>query len=123
MKPAAVTRVPVSIGKAVEVQAKLAARIRSQPSSSFTTMVSMEMMASSTSRPSGRISAPSEMRCSSMPIRFITMNTTESVSGTANATTMPVRKPSEAKEISSTTPRATTNFSRNSPTASPITSG
>src|SRR5262245_66188900 len=44
-KPAAVTRVPVSIGNAVEVQAKVAARARSQPCSIFTTIISMAMMA------------------------------------------------------------------------------
>jgi hypothetical protein len=60
--PAAVTSVPVSIGKAVEVQAKVAARARSQPSSIFTTIISMAMIASSTSSPSAMISAPSVMR-------------------------------------------------------------
>ena len=58
-KPAAVTSVPVSIGNAVEVQAKEAARSRSQPCSSFTTIISTAMIASSTSRPSAMISAPS----------------------------------------------------------------
>ena len=56
--PAAVTSVPDSIGKAVEVQAKVAARTRSQPSSIFTTIISTEMMASSTSRPSAGSGPP-----------------------------------------------------------------
>ncbi len=44
--------VPESIGKAVDVQAKVAARTRSHPSSIFTTIISTAMMASSTERPS-----------------------------------------------------------------------
>ena len=43
-------------------QAKVAARARSQPCSIFTTIISMAMMASSTSRPSAMMSAPSVMR-------------------------------------------------------------
>ena len=58
MKPAAVTSVPVSIGKAVMSQAAAAALIRSQPCSIFTTIISMAMIASSTSSPSAMISAP-----------------------------------------------------------------
>ena len=69
MKPAAVTSVPVSIGNAVEVQAKDAARSRSQPCSSFTTIISTAMIASSTSRPSAMISAPSVTRCRSRPMK------------------------------------------------------
>ena len=60
--PAAVTKVPVSIGNAVEVQAKVAARARSQPCSIFTTIISMAMMASSTSSPSAMMRAPSVIR-------------------------------------------------------------
>lgn len=60
--PAAVTSVPVSIGKAVASQAAAAALVRSQPCSSRTTIVSRAMMASSTSRPRAMMSAPSEMR-------------------------------------------------------------
>jgi len=61
-KPAAVTSVPVSIGKAVDSQAKDAARTRSQPCSILTTIISTAMMASSTRRPSAMISAPSVIR-------------------------------------------------------------
>ena len=75
MKPAAVTKVPVSIGKAVEFQAWLAASMRPAPASSFTSMLSMAMIASSTSSPSDRISAPSEMRCRSIPAIFMMVNT------------------------------------------------
>ena len=53
--------VPVSIGKAVLVQAKVAARTRSHPSSIFTTIISTAMMASSTSSPRA-MSAPRVMR-------------------------------------------------------------
>ena len=95
--PAAVTSVPVSIGKAVESQANDAARTRSQPCSIFTTIISTAMMASSTSRPSAMIRAPSVIRCRSMPIAFMTMNTIASTSGTDKATTMPVRQPSARK--------------------------
>ena len=92
-KPTAVTSVPVSIGKAVDSQAKDAARMRSQPCSIFTTIISTAMMASSTSSPSAMIRAPSVMRCRSIDIAFITMNTIASTSGTDSATTMPVRQP------------------------------
>src|SRR5829696_2467205 len=57
-KPAAVTSVPVSIGKAVEVQAKAAVRMRSQPCSIFTTIISTAMMASSTRSPRAMMRAP-----------------------------------------------------------------
>src|SRR5947209_8512017 len=59
--PAMVTRVPVSIGNAVEVYAKLAAAILSDPASSLVIIVSTAIIASSTSSPSPMISAPSEM--------------------------------------------------------------
>src|SRR5207247_1183838 len=51
-KPTAVTSVPVNIGNAVDVQAKVAERVRSQPCSIFTTIISMAMIASSTRSPS-----------------------------------------------------------------------
>jgi hypothetical protein len=49
--PAAVMSVPVSIGNAVAVYAKVAARARSQPCSSFSAIISTAMIASSTSSP------------------------------------------------------------------------
>ena len=101
-KPAAVTSVPVSIGNAVEVQAKVAALARSKPCSIFTTIISIAMMASSTSSPSAMMSAPSVMRCRSMPAAYMTMKTIASTSGTESATTMPVRSPSVRKLTSST---------------------
>ena len=115
-KPAAVTSVPVSIGNAVEVQAKVAARARSQPCSIFTTIISMAMMASSTSRPSAMMSAPSVMRCRSSPQAYITTNTIASTSGTDSATTMPVRQPSERKLTTSTIASASAKLRRNSET-------
>jgi len=60
--PAAVTKVPVNIGKAVDSQANDAARMRSQPCSIFTTIISTAMMASSTRRPRAIMSAPSVIR-------------------------------------------------------------
>src|SRR5882757_7191244 len=62
MRPITVTSVPASIGAAVWLHAYPAARTRSHPSSILTTMISMEMIASSTKSPRPRISAPSVMR-------------------------------------------------------------
>ena len=45
--------------------------MRLKPSSSFTIIISTAMMASSTSRPSAMISAPSVMRCRSSDIMEI----------------------------------------------------
>ena len=114
MNPAAVTSVPVSIGKAVMSQAAPAARVRSQPSSVFTTIISMAMIASSTSSPSAMISAPRVMRLRSIPISDITKKTIASTSGTDSATTMPVRSPSDRNETSSTIPSASANDLTNS---------
>ena len=122
-KPAAVTSVPVSIGNAVDSQAKDAARTRSQPCSIFTTIISTAMMASSTSRPSAMISAPSVMRCRSSDIAFMTMKTIASTSGTDSATTMPVRQPSATKETNSTIASASMKECTNSPTACSTTLG
>ena len=113
-KPAAVTSVPVSIGKAVEVQAKAAARMRSQPCSIFTTIISTAMIASSTSRPSAMIRAPSVMRCRSIPSTLITAKVMASTSGTESATTMPVRQPSDRNETRSTMPSASRKECSNS---------
>src|SRR5262249_41282191 len=60
---------------AVEVQAKVAARARSQPCSIFTTIISMAMIASSTSNPSAMMRAPSVMRWRSRPVAYITSST------------------------------------------------
>src|SRR3984893_4675328 len=115
-KPAAVTSVPVSIGKAVEVQAKVAARLRSHPCSIFTTIISMVMMASSTRSPSATMSAPSVMRCRSMPAAYMMVSTIASTSGTDSATTMPARQPSDRKLTRRTMPSASTKVSTNSET-------
>ena len=122
-KPAAVTSVPVSIGKAVDSQANDAARMRSQPCSIFTTIISTAMMASSTRRPSAIISAPSVIRCRSRPMAFMTMNTTASTSGTDSATTMPVRQPSARKLTNSTIASASMKEWTNSLTAWSTTTG
>ena len=65
--PAAVTSVPVSIGNAVDSQAKLAAFRRENPCSILIAIISTAMIASSTSRPSASTSAPSEILCRPMP--------------------------------------------------------
>jgi len=122
-KPTAVTSVPVSIGNAVDSQAKDAAFTRSQPCSIFTTIISTAMMASSTSSPSAMISAPRVMRCRSMPIAFMTMKTIASTSGTDSATTTPVRQPRARKETNSTMASASTKERTNSPTACSTTFG
>ncbi|KAF1034840.1 MAG: hypothetical protein GAK34_03454 [Delftia tsuruhatensis] len=74
------------------------------------------MMASSTSRPSARISEPSVMRSKFFPVAAMMMNTAASVSGTAAATTTPTRQPMLAKHTTSTTSSAARNLSMNSST-------
>jgi hypothetical protein len=59
----------------------------------LTTIISMAMIASSTSRPNARISAPSVMRSKARSVAHMTISTTASVSGTAAATTIPTRQP------------------------------
>ena len=93
MKPATVISAPVRRGIAVAEYEKAAAFTRSQPPSIFTTIISMAMIESSTSRPSAMMSEPSEMRSRFQPIASITTATTPSTSGTEAATTMPVRQP------------------------------
>ena len=65
-------------------------------------IISTAMMASSTSRPSAMISAPSEMRCRSMPNTSMPRKVTASTSGTDSATTTPVRSPRLMKLTAST---------------------
>src|SRR5882724_4711102 len=67
--------------------------MRSHPSSILTTMISMEMIASSTRRPRPRIRAPSVMRSNTLPVRSMMTKTAANVSGTAAATTIPTRQP------------------------------
>lgn len=76
----------------------------------------MAMIASSTNRPSARISEPSVMRSKFLPVAAITMNTAASVSGTAAATTTPTRQPMLTKHTSITTSSAAKNFIMNSST-------
>ncbi|MNQ79694.1 hypothetical protein D3C85_946460 [compost metagenome] len=91
--------------------------MRLYPSSIFTTIISMAMIASSTSRPSARIREPSVMRSKFFPEAAMITNTAASVSGTAAATTTPTRQPMLTKQTSITTSRATKNFTMNSSTA------
>ena len=122
-KPAAVTRVPVSIGKAVLVQAKPAARKRSKPCSILIAIISTAMIASSTSSPSASTSAPSEILCRPTPNHSMTTKVIASTSGIDTATTSPVRKPSEKKLTSSTIATASASTLTNSPTDSSTARG
>ena len=69
------------------------------------------------------ISAPSEMRCSSMPSKYMTRNVSASTSGMHSATTRPVRRPSEKKLTSSTMTTASSRLFLNSCTDSSTTRG
>src|SRR5579872_1741003 len=122
-KQTTVTSVPVSIGKAVDSHAKDAARMRSQPCSILTTIISTAIMASSTRRPSAMIRAPSVIRCKSSDIPSITTKTIASTRGTESATTMPVRQPSATKLTNNTITSASMKECTNSPTARSTTSG
>ena len=62
-KPATVTSVPVSIGKGGRAVGEGGGLDLRSPPRACATIISTEIMASSTSRPSAMISAPSEMRC------------------------------------------------------------
>jgi hypothetical protein len=87
----------------------------------FTTMLSMTMMASSTSRPNEMISAPSVMRSSARSVINMMTNTMARVSGTAAATTIPTRQPKLMRLTIITTLSATKNLSMNSSIASLMT--
>ena len=102
INPAIITRVPVSIGNAVVVNARVAACRRESPASRRETMVSTVIMASSTSRPSAIISAPSEMRCRPIPASIIPAKVMARTSGIAAATTSPARSPRETNETART---------------------
>ena len=67
----------------------MAADTLSSPCPSRVSIASVVVMASSTSSASAMISAPSEMRCMSMPSRSMTTKTMASVSGMASAMTRP----------------------------------
>ena len=62
----------------------------------------MAIMASSTSNPRAKISAPSEILCSPTSNKCIPAKVIAKTSGMENATTKPVRKPSEKKLTKST---------------------
>ncbi len=59
------------------------------------------------------ISAPSEMRCRSMPISDMTKKVAASTSGMVSATTRPARQPSAISDTTSTMPTASPSASRN----------
>ena len=123
MKPATVTRVPISIGFAVDVKANVAALSVLSPASSRPTVDSTVIMASSTSSPSAMINAPREMRCSEMSCAFMTRNTIASTSGIEKVTTRPARNPRLMKLITSTMPTASSSALTKPPTAFSTTRG
>ncbi len=73
------------------------------------------MIASSTSRPSARMSAPSEILCRPTPSRYIDRNVAASTSGIDSATTRPLRAPRLKKLTSSTMATASATDRVNSP--------
>ncbi len=115
-KPDTVTSVPVSIGKAVLVYAKAAARVRLQPCSSFTDIISTAMIASSTNSPKASTSVPSDTLCSPMSNRYMHNAVTASTTGIEITTTIPVRTPSDRRLTTSTIAIASATASRKSST-------
>jgi hypothetical protein len=109
-KPMTVTRVPLNMGAAVTVQAWAAARSRSQPSSIFTSIISMAMMASSTRRPRAMMRAPRVTRSRLMPRMPMRRKVSPRVKGMAMPTTSPARHPRARKLTSITTATATMNL-------------
>ena len=69
------------------------------------------------------ISAPSEMRCRSMPKYIIAMNTAASTSGIETATTAPARRPRLSRLTPSTMATASHSASMNSSTACSTVAG
>ena len=102
INPAIITRVPVSMGKAVVLKAYVAAFLRVSPASSLATIASTVIIASSTRSPSAIMSAPREMRCKPIPASIMPTNVIASTRGIAAATTSPARIPSEIKETART---------------------
>ena len=109
-KPDTVTSVPNNIGAAVTFQACAAALSLDHPCSILTIIISMEMMASSTNRPSEMINAPSVIRSRLMPVIFISRKVNPSVIGMAMPTTRPARKPMARMLTAITTATAAKNF-------------
>ncbi|MNT34896.1 hypothetical protein D3C72_1708990 [compost metagenome] len=69
------------------------------------------------------MSAPSEMRCRSMPSSYMMAKVAASTSGMVMAITRPERQPIDRKETTSTIISASPSAFMNSPTASVTTSG
>ncbi len=86
-------------------------------------MASIVDIASSTSRVRAMISAPSEIRCKSMPKACMIGNTMASVSGIDSATTMPARTPRLTKLTAMMMTIACQSDSVKSPIASCTTCG
>ena len=95
----------------------------STPASSWATIISTVIIASSTSRPNAIISAPSETRCRSIPVSSMPTNTAASTSGIEHATTAPARTPRLIKLTASTMPIASHSASMKSSTAALTTFG
>ena len=122
-KPKMVTSVPVSMEKAVEVKAKVAAFTFSMPSSILEIIISIVIMASSTRRPSAMMSAPKEMRCKLRSIPSIPRKTMARTRGMEIATTRPALRPRLRKLTTSTMAIASRRASVKPPIASRTTSG
>ena len=95
----------------------MAAEKRSKPSSILRAIISIAIIASSTSRPSAMTRAPVEMRCRSMPNQAISTKVPASTSGIVSATTAPARSPRLRKLTASTIATASASTFMKRPTA------
>ena len=80
-------------------------------------MISIAMIASSTSNPSARINEPSVMRSRTRSVAHMMTSTMASVNGTAVATTIPTRHPSAIRLTTITIPSASRKVFMNWSTA------
>src|SRR5439155_703592 len=84
--------------------------MRSIPSSIFTTMDSMAMIAPSTKSPREMMSAPSVIRSKTRSVIIMITNTAPKACGIAATTTIPTLNPRLSRLTSITTPIATAKF-------------
>ncbi len=116
-KPAAVTSVPVSIGNAVDVQAKVAA-LHAVPALLHLHHHHLDGDDGVVDQQAERDDQRAERDAVQVDagIAYMTTKTMASTSGTESATTMPVRQPSDRKLTTSTIASASTKVRRNSDT-------
>ena len=115
INPDAVIRVPASIGAAHALYAPSAASILPAPCSSFTCIISITIMASSTRRPRDTIIDPSDTMWRSIPLIFINRKDEHTTTGTHIARTIPLLRPRENRLAAITIISASTSASVNSP--------